>query len=50
VPLQELRELVDEAPQHDDDMNNALARPDSWVVHPQERSTFVKAPPNWRDL
>jgi len=50
VPLQELRELVDEAPEHDDDMDNALARPDSWIVHPNERSTFVKAPPNWRDL
>jgi hypothetical protein len=50
VGLKELRELVDEAPQHDDSMNNALARPQSWVVHPNERSTFAKAPPSWRDL
>jgi hypothetical protein len=45
VPMHELRQLVDEAPTHDDSMDNDLARPDSWVVHPNERSTFVKAPP-----
>jgi hypothetical protein len=45
VPMHELRQLVDEAPTHDDDMDNDLARPDSWVVHPNERSTFVIAPP-----
>jgi hypothetical protein len=45
VPMHELRQLVDEAPEHDDEMDNDLARPDSWVVHPNERSTFVKAPP-----
>jgi len=44
------QELVDEAPSHDDDMENTLARPGSWVVHPNERSTFAQAPPNWRDL
>lgn len=45
VPMDELRDMVDEAPTHDDDMANDLARPNSWVVHPNERSTFVKAPP-----
>jgi len=45
VELEELRELVAEAPEHDDDMDNNLARPDSWTVHPQERSTFARAPP-----
>jgi hypothetical protein len=44
VPLPELRELVDEAPEHDSDMPDTLARPDSWVVHPNERKTFVRAP------
>jgi hypothetical protein len=45
VELTELRDLVNEAPRHDEDMRDTLARPDSWVVHPNERSTFVKAPP-----
>jgi hypothetical protein len=42
VALGELRELVEEAPTHDDDMDDNLARPDDWVVHPQERKTFVR--------
>jgi hypothetical protein len=25
-------------------MDNTLARPESWVVHPNERSTFALAP------
>ncbi|QAS68846.1 portal protein [Haloferax tailed virus 1] len=50
VPMNELRDMVDEAPSHDDSMDNNLARPDSWVVHPNERSSFVKAPPNWEQL
>jgi hypothetical protein len=50
VPMKELRQLVDEAPTHDDEMDNDLARPDSWIVHPNERSSFVKAPDNWRSL
>ena len=50
VSIEELRSLVEEAPSHDDSMDNNLARPDSWVVHPNERSTFVKAPPNWEQL
>jgi len=44
VPMDELRDLVAEAPEHDDDMRDNLARPDSWVVHPNERSTFALAP------
>jgi len=31
-------------------MRDGLARPDSWIVHPNERSTLAKAPPGWRDL
>lgn len=44
VPMDELREMVEEAPTHDPEMDDNLARPDSWVVHPNERSTFVLAP------
>ena len=50
VPMDELRDMLAEAPTHDDDMQNDLARPGSWVVHPNERSTFAKAPPGWEDL
>jgi len=50
VPMEELRDMVNEAWQHDDDMSKNMARPDSWVVHINERSTFAQAPPNWRDL
>jgi len=46
VPMGELRDMVAEAPEHDDDMDNTLARPESWVVHPNERSTFARAPPD----
>ena len=42
VALGELRELVEEAPTHDDDMDDNLARPENWVVHPNERKTFVR--------
>ncbi|UBF23308.1 portal protein [Halorubrum tailed virus 29] len=44
VPMEQLRDMVEEAPTHDDDMANTLARPESWVVHPNERSTFALAP------
>jgi len=50
VPMEELRDMVNEAWQHDDSMSKNMARPDSWVVHVNERSTLVEAPPNWRDL
>ena len=49
-PMDELRDMLAEAPTHDDDMQNDLARPGSWVVHPNERSTFAKAPPGWEVL
>jgi hypothetical protein len=44
VPMDELKELIDEAPTHDDDMQDDLARPDVFVVHPQERKQFIRAP------
>jgi len=44
VPLEELRAMVEEAPEHDAEMADELARPESWIIHPNERSTFVKAP------
>lgn len=44
VPMDELREMVGDAPEHDDEMDDNLARPDNWVVHPNERSSFVLAP------
>ena len=50
VPLDELEDMVAEAPKHDDDMQDDLARPGSFVVHPNERSTFAKAPPGWESL
>lgn len=42
VPLEELQELIDEAPSHDSKMKNNLARPQDFVVHPNERKTFVR--------
>jgi len=44
VLMDELRDMVAEAPEHDDDMPDNMARPDSWTVHINERSSFVKAP------
>jgi hypothetical protein len=44
VPMDELRDMVEEAPEHDPEMDDNLARPESWVVHPNERSTLVLAP------
>lgn len=46
VRLNELKELIEEAPEHDDDMQDDLARPNDFVVHPQERKSFVRAPPD----
>jgi hypothetical protein len=42
VSLERLKELIDEAPTHDDDMQNDLARPENYLVHPNERKTFVR--------
>lgn len=42
VPMDELKELIDEAPTHDPEMDDNLARPENFVVHPNERKTFVR--------
>ena len=42
VPMDELKELIDEAPTHDPEMQDDIARPDSFVVHPNERKTWVR--------
>jgi hypothetical protein len=42
VSMDRLKELIEEAPEHDDDMQDDLARPDNFIVHPQERKTFVR--------
>lgn len=42
VPMDELKELIDEAPEHDPEMDDDLARPDNYMVHPRERKTFVR--------
>jgi len=44
VSMDELKELIAEAPEHDEDMDDNLARPDDFVVHPQERSRFIRVP------
>ena len=41
--MDRLKELIDEAPTHDDDMDDNLARPENYVVHPNERKTWVRA-------
>ena len=43
VSMDRLKELIDEAPTHDDDMDDNLARPENYVVHPNERKTWVRA-------
>jgi len=40
VPIDELKELIQEAPTHDDEMPDDMAR--EWVVHPNERYTYVR--------
>jgi hypothetical protein len=42
VPMDELKELIDEAPEHDDDMQDDIARPDSFIVHPNERKSWAR--------
>ena len=49
-PMDELQEMLDEAWRHDEDMDKNMARPKSWIVHINERSTFAQAPPNWEQL
>jgi len=43
VSLEELKDLIEEAPEHDDEMQDDLARPEDFVVHPNERKTWVRA-------
>ena len=42
VTMERLKELIEEAPTHDEDMQDDLARPENYVVHPNERSTWVR--------
>jgi len=42
VPKDELRDLVEEAPTHDPNMDDNLARPQDWVIHPNERKAPVR--------
>jgi hypothetical protein len=42
VSMDKLKDLIDEAPEHDPDMQNDLARPENFVVHPNERSTWTR--------
>jgi len=42
VSMSELKDLIAEAPTHDEGMDDNLARPDDFVVHPNERKTFVR--------
>lgn len=42
VGLEELKDLIEEAPTHDPDMQDDLARPENFVVHPNERKTWVR--------
>jgi hypothetical protein len=42
VSLEKLKELIEEAPTHDPDMSDDLARPENFVVHPRERKTFTR--------
>jgi len=42
VSLDELKALIEEAPEHDPEMQDNLARPEDFVVHPNERKTFVR--------
>lgn len=42
VSLSELKDLIEEAPEHDDDMDDNLARPDDMIVHPNERKSWVR--------
>jgi len=42
VSLEKLRELIAEAPTHDPDMQDDLARPENYVIHPGERKTYTR--------
>ena len=49
-PMNELQDMINEAWTHDDEMSTNMARPSNLVVHINERSTAVRAPPNWQQL
>jgi hypothetical protein len=49
-PMDELRGMLTDAAEQDDDIPKSMVREDSWTIHVNERSTLAKAPPNWRDL
>jgi len=36
--------LIEEAPEHDPEMQDDIARPENYVVHPNERKTFTRQP------
>jgi len=38
-----LKDLINEAWTHDDDMTENMARPDNYTVHINERKTFARA-------
>lgn len=42
VTLKELQDLIAEAPRHDPEMSADLARPSTYVVHPNERHTYTR--------
>lgn len=42
VSLEKLRELIAEAPTHDPEMQDDLARPENYVIHPGERKTYTR--------
>jgi len=46
VPMDELKELIEEAPTHDPEMDDNVARPEDFVVHIGERKSFARAPPD----
>jgi len=50
VPMDELRSLLTWAAEQDDDLDASMVREDSWIIHINERSTLIEAPPNWQDL
>jgi hypothetical protein len=50
VPMDELRSLLTWAAEQDDDLDASMVREDSWIIHINERSTLIEAPPNWESL
>jgi hypothetical protein len=42
VSLEKLKDLIEEAPTHDPDMDDNMARPEDFTVHINERKTYVR--------